>query len=230
MSELLEELNQSIDRDKGKYSRIAKAWNGDSPAAYMSKKSRDALDDRLRRLGVNFPRLVVNSKVDRLSVSGIVSRETGEADTVSWDQWQAAGLVSKSELVHTDYYLYGAAYVTVWGTETSRPTAVTGTPLSTAVHTDPATGQVQAGIRRLRTKDGTKAIVFTPDEAIIYTSKSPRLRAKRESLDRGVSTGKRVRYRPHCSVHSAAIVRGRSGHVCRGGHSRPDRRTSEDPR
>ena len=172
MSELLEELNQSIDRDKGKYSRIAKAWNGDSPAAYMSKKSRDALDDRLRRLGVNFPRLVVNSKVDRLSVSGIVSRETGEADTVSWDQWQAAGLVSKSELVHTDYYLYGAAYVTVWGTETSRPTAVTGTPLSTAVHTDPATGQVQAGIRRLRTKDGTKAIVFTPDEAIIYTSKS----------------------------------------------------------
>lgn len=172
MNELLTELHRSIEADSGKYSRISQAWNGVSPAAFMSKKSRDALDNRLSRLGVNFPRLVVNSKVDRLNVAGIVSRESGEADTASWAQWQRAGLVSKSELIHTDYYLYGAAYATVWGSETRRPTVTTGTPLSTAVLKDPATGVVQAAMRRLRTQHGTKAIVFEPDKATIYVSES----------------------------------------------------------
>lgn len=172
MKELLTELNRTIDSGLGKYDRITKAWNGNNEAAYMSKKSRAALDDKLRRLGVNFPRLVVNSKVDRLSVSGIVSRETGETDSVSWEQWQQAGLVTKSELVHTDYYLYGRAYVTVWGTETLRPTVTTGTPLSTAVLADPATGIVEAALRRMRTQHGTKAVLFTPDRATIYVSES----------------------------------------------------------
>lgn len=172
MKEKLVELNRSIDANAGRYDRLAKAWRNESPAAFMSKKSRDALDGRLSRLGVNFPRLVVNSKVDRLSVSGFVSRETGEIDTVAWEQWQRAGLVSKSEMTHTDFYLYGAAFVTVWGSENMRPTVTTGTPLSTAVLTDPATGIVKCALRRLRTAHGTKAILFEPDRVTVLVSES----------------------------------------------------------
>lgn len=172
MKEKLVELNRSIDANSGRYDRLAKAWRNESPAAFMSKKSRDALDGRLSRLGVNFPRLVVNSKVDRLSVSGFTNRSTGEIDTVSWEQWQRAGLVSKSEMTHTDFYLYGAAFVTVWGSETMRPTVTTGTPLSTAVLTDPATGIVECALRRLRTPHGTKAILFEQDRATVLVSES----------------------------------------------------------
>ena len=167
------ELSRAIDERAGKYLRIAAAWNGNSPAAFMSKKSREALDDRLSRLGVNYPRLVVNSKVDRLSVSGFVSRETGEIDSTAWQLWQRAGMISKSEQVHTDYYLFGAAYATVWGTLDGRPAVTAGTPLSTCVQTDPATGEILASLRRLKVRDGTKAILFEPDQATVFTSTSP---------------------------------------------------------
>ena len=171
--ETMVELSRAIDERRGRYDRIAKAWTGNSPAAFMSKKSREALDDRLRRLSVNYPRLVVNSKVDRLSVSGFVSRETGESDPNVWSAWERAGLVSKSEKIHTDYYLYGAAYATVWATMSGRPAVTTGTPLSTCVLTDPASGEVQAALRRLRVKNGTKAILFEPDQVSVFTSTSP---------------------------------------------------------
>ena len=167
------ELSRAIDERAGKYRRIAAAWNGNSPAAFMSKKSREALDDRLSRLGVNYPRLVVNSKVDRLSVSGFVSRETGEIDSTAWQLWQRAGMISKSEQVHTDYYLFGAAYATVWGTLDGRPAVTAGTPLSTCVQTDPATGEILASLRRLKVRDGTKAILFEPDQATVFHSTSP---------------------------------------------------------
>lgn len=171
--ELMVELSRAIDERAGKYRRIAAAWNGNSPAAFMSKKSREALDDRLSRLGVNYPRLVVNSKVDRLSVSGFVSRETGEIDAEAWQLWQRAGMISRSEQIHTDYYLFGAAYATVWGTLDGRPAVTAGTPLSTCVQTDPATGEILASLRRLKVRDGTKAILFEPDQATVFKSTSP---------------------------------------------------------
>lgn len=171
--ELMVELSRAIDERAGKYRRIAAAWNGNSPAAFMSKKSREALDDRLSRLGVNYPRLVVNSKVDRLSVSGFVSRETGEIDAEAWQLWQRAGMISRSEQMHTDYYLFGAAYATVWGTLDGRPAVTAGTPLSTCVQTDPATGEILASLRRLKVRDGTKAILFEPDQATVFKSTSP---------------------------------------------------------
>lgn len=171
--ELMVELSRAIDERAGKYRRIAAAWNGNSPAAFMSKKSREALDDRLSRLGVNYPRLVVNSKVDRLSLSGFVSRETGEIDAEAWQLWQRAGMISRSEQIHTDYYLFGAAYATVWGTLDGRPAVTAGTPLSTCVQTDPATGEILASLRRLKVRDGTKAILFEPDQATVFKSTSP---------------------------------------------------------
>ena len=98
--ETMVELSRAIDERRGRYDRIAKAWTGNSPAAFMSKKSREALDDRLRRLSVNYPRLVVNSKVDRLSVSGFVSRETGESDPNVWSAWEREiGRASRRERV-----------------------------------------------------------------------------------------------------------------------------------
>src|SRR5690625_6926479 len=103
--ETMVELSRAIDERRGRYDRIAKAWTGNSPAAVMSKKSREALDDRLRRLSVNYPRLVVNSKVDRLSVFGVVSCVMGESDRTGWCAWVRAGQVSKTETIHTVYDL-----------------------------------------------------------------------------------------------------------------------------
>lgn len=173
MSELVAELNNEINSRAGVYDRILKAWEGNNAAAFMSKKSRTALDDRLRRLGVNFPRLVVNSKVDRLSVSGLVRAADGESDTAAWDRWVAAGMVSKSEQVHTDYYLYGNSTVTVWADDQGNPVVSASTPRSSYVEVNPMTGTVEAALTRWTSKSGTRCRLITPSEAVVYWSKSP---------------------------------------------------------
>lgn len=172
MAELLTELHREIDADQGRYDRIVKAWHGDNAAAYMSKKSRAALDDTLRKLGVNFPRLIVNSKVDRLSVAGLLNAADGSANADAWQQWVRAGMVSKSEQTHTDYYLYGAAFVTVWADQLGNPTVTTGTPRTTAVQRDGITGEPTAALTRWRTRDGVRCRLFTPDAITVYGSKS----------------------------------------------------------
>src|SRR5699024_8823 len=112
-------------------------------------------------------------KVDRLSVSGFVSRETGESDPNVWGAWERAGVVAKSEKIHTDYYLDGAADATVWPTVSGRPAVIAGTALRPCGVTGPPSGAVQAALRRLRIKDGTKAILFEPDKVSVFTSTSP---------------------------------------------------------
>ena len=45
-------------------------WNGRPATAFMSPKSREALEGRMDRLSINFPRLLVCSYVDRMNLAG----------------------------------------------------------------------------------------------------------------------------------------------------------------
>lgn len=169
----LHDMNTALDERRGKLHRLRSHWNGDAAAAFLSKKSRDALDGRLKSLSINVPRLVVNSKVDRLSISGIV----GAADNVPAPQlntdWKQSGMVTESELVHSDYYLYGSAYMLVWPDAFGRPRPVAGNPLTMYADTDPATGQVSRAIRRWSTGKKSRALLYTPTEMVLYESPSP---------------------------------------------------------
>src|SRR5699024_339820 len=61
---------------------------------------------------------------------------------------------------------------TVWATMNGLPAVTTGAPLSTCVLTDPASGEVQAALRRLRSKDGTKALLFGPGGVAVVAATS----------------------------------------------------------
>ena len=75
----LHEALTHLETRRGRLDPYRKAWTGEAPAAYLSTESRDALDKRLTRLGVNYPRLVVSSLVDRMRVSGF-RREGSQGD------------------------------------------------------------------------------------------------------------------------------------------------------
>src|SRR5699024_5824568 len=60
-----------------------KDWEGRPDTAFMAKSARDALDHRLGRLSINFPRLLVTSYVDRMTLTGWTA-EDGSADEVAW--------------------------------------------------------------------------------------------------------------------------------------------------
>src|SRR5690625_7705966 len=62
----LAEMLQRLDERKGALAAYQNAWNGQQRAAFMTSASREALDARLTRLSVNFPRLVIRSEERRV--------------------------------------------------------------------------------------------------------------------------------------------------------------------
>lgn len=132
-------------------------WNGRPRTAFMSPKSREALDGRMDRLAINFPRLLVTSYVDRMNLAGFSAN--GEPSPDAWSRHLAADLGARAELIHTDRLMYGAAYVTVWP-EADGPAVVVDNPFTMTVHRDPLTGRVSRAVRTWQHDGNGHALVI----------------------------------------------------------------------
>ena len=166
--------------DKAPAIRQAASYlDGSQQAAFLSKTSREALDNRLSRLGVNFPRLIVSSRVERLRLTGFT--RNGEPDPKLWQRFRRAGLVQLVDLVHADYIGLGSAYVTIWPGKRAGKT----TPIATAdngltlhVHADPATGEPLYAVRRWASTtpagaESTHAVVIDAERVTTYRTDVP---------------------------------------------------------
>lgn len=153
----------------GDVQKLRAHWRGDSPAAFLTAKSREALDSRLRRLGVNFPRLVVSSLADRLNLGGMLFN--GQP-SMTWGTFVQCGGRQLAELIHSDRLLFGSAYVTVWADEAGRPTVTGDSPATMAHYRDPATGTVEWAVRRWETPTGERAAVYTADSVQLFASRT----------------------------------------------------------
>lgn len=166
--ELRAALHQ-LDAAPALVDRSRKAWTGTSPAAFLSKDSRDALDGRLARLGVNFPRLAVAALVERLSLAGL-----GTTGAPTWSRFLRANGLELAGLVHTDRLLFGSSYVTVWATENGRTTLTADSPLTMTHGSDPATGETVWAARRWETgtelRPETTVELYLPDRVERYVT------------------------------------------------------------
>lgn len=139
-------------------------WNNASPAAWLSKESRDALEGKLARVSVNFVRLAVTSLVERLTLRGWTKPGENGIDKDLLTIAQQVDLAAKAETIHVDRALYGCSYATVWTTaDGARPVLVTDTAATASVDTDPATGEARSGARIWREGDTAHAVEFTPE-------------------------------------------------------------------
>lgn len=144
--------------------KYLKHWNNDSPAAWLSKESRDALDGKVSKVSVNFIRLAVRSLVERLTVRGFIKPGQNQIDQDLLALTQRVNFNTATEIIHTDRALYGTAYCTVWNTrDGSRPVLITDTAATVSTETDPATGEVLSGMRVWRDGDTAQCVYFTPE-------------------------------------------------------------------
>src|SRR5699024_12356010 len=84
---------------------LRKHWKGRPATAFMSPKSREALEGRMDRLAINFPRLLVCSYVDRMNLAGFSA--DGEPAPDAWSRHLAAGLGARAAPIHPDRLMYG---------------------------------------------------------------------------------------------------------------------------
>jgi len=173
---ILDNLSQRLDETQGELSRLDRYFDGRQPAAFLSPKSREALGERLRVLGVNFPRLLVNSIAERMHVTGFRAIGADAADDALWKVWQANDLESQAHLAHVDALVYGRSFVFVWA-GANGPLVTVESARQVAVITDPATGVVRAAVKRW--DDGTThhAGVYEPNKITRYKGQENALRA-----------------------------------------------------
>lgn len=120
----------------------------------------------------NWCQIVVDSSVERLSVQGFRFGGVDQpADEEAWDLWQANGLDSGQNQIHTEAIKCGCSFLLV--DPSANPTRITGEhPYECYVYSDPATRERLAGIKRWQGNDKhAYCTLYLPDRVWKWRSR-----------------------------------------------------------
>lgn len=101
---------------------------------------------------VNWPRVVGESRVDRLDLKGFRVGDDTEAAAWAWDAWRMMP-PGDDQCAFLDFEVFGRCFRTVERDSAGRARIRTVSPVDITVHRDPVTGRLDAALRRYRDAD-----------------------------------------------------------------------------
>lgn len=162
----VDQWRDRIQLQRQKYRKFRQHWKNDSPAAWLSKDSQKALNNKLSKVSVNWPRLVVQSISERLKIRGFRQRGENDLDNDLTRLLDTANIIALQELTHNDYLLYGAAFGTAWTASDGRPIYISDSPMTAGATVDPATREVTEAARSWVDGDGYANLVIMTNETM----------------------------------------------------------------
>ncbi|NXY93512.1 phage portal protein [Streptomyces sp. BR123] len=146
------------DRELPELRRLNAYYEGTQPLSYMAPELQAELQETVRQVVINWPRLVVDSLEERLDVEGFRFPDEPDSDRELWRIWQANDMDEQSQQGHLDSLVMGRAYVVI-GTragDESTPLVTVESPLDMYAEFDPQTREVRATVKRWsdETEDG----------------------------------------------------------------------------
>lgn len=157
-------LNDKISEAQQGLKTLDLYWQGTQPAAFLAPEAKEALGGRMRSLAVNFPRLAVTAKAERLTVTGFRLDGAEAADAELWKIWRRNGMEDGSAQAHVDALVYGRSFVTVWAGKNGQPQIAIESPRNMAVLRDPASREVIYAFKRWVSGNKAHAVLYGPDE------------------------------------------------------------------
>lgn len=101
---------------------------------------------------VNWPRVVAESRVDRLDLKGFRVGGNSKLADEAWAYWRSTGL-DEDQNSYLDFEVFGRSFKTI-ETDNNSPHVENVSPLDIIAHRDPMTGRLDAALRRYRDADG----------------------------------------------------------------------------
>ncbi|MFZ4206767.1 phage portal protein [Streptomyces griseoincarnatus] len=172
--EWLEHLIACHDKEKAGLKRLDSYYEGTQPLSYMAPELQRELEETVRQVVINWPRLVVDAIEERLDVEGFRFPGHAEADEELWRIWQANDLDEQSQQGHLDALTMKRAYVVVGSNEAdeSTPLVTVESALDMYAEHDPRTRKVAAAVKRWCEGEGKDevdhATLYLPDTTIWY--------------------------------------------------------------
>ncbi|MCB0924858.1 MAG: phage portal protein [Mycobacterium sp.] len=161
MKDVLQQLLQKLDEPAAKFAMLDRYYAGESPLAYLAPAAAEALGNRLRKVSVNIPRLLVDSVCERLRVVGFTGVDI-------WPDWQACGLDQTSRIAHREALTLGSSWAICWADRFGRPAVSIESSHQMAALIDPGTRQIQYAVKRWADDRHTHAVLYGPEEIVRY--------------------------------------------------------------
>jgi hypothetical protein len=172
-------LANAHNRELGELARLRNYYEGQQPLSYMHPELLETLDDRVRQVVVNWPRLVVDALEERIDLTGFRLGGRPEADAELGHIWQYNDLDQGYQQAHVTAMVMKRAYAIV-GTnpdpsDRRYPLVTIESPQEVHVELDPATRRVVAGIKRWTDTGLDETIryfttLYLPDYTVTYAS------------------------------------------------------------
>ncbi|MFL4904828.1 phage portal protein [Streptomyces sp. MMS24-I2-30] len=155
-SNWLKHLISCHDKERSELERLNAYYEGTQPLSYMAPELQVELQETVRQVVINWPRLVVDSLEERLDVEGFRFPGMAEADAELWRIWQANDMDTQSQQGHLDALIMGRSYVVIGTREgdDNTPLISVESPLDMFAEFDPRTREIRAAVRRW-TEEGT---------------------------------------------------------------------------
>jgi hypothetical protein len=146
----LKHLISCHDKELPELKRLNSYYEGKQPLSYMAPELQVELQETVRQVVINWPRLVVDSVEERLDVEGFRFPGEPAADEELWRIWQANDMDTQSQQGHLDALIMGRAYVVTGSREDDpdTPLITVESPLDMFAEFDPRTRVVRAAVRR----------------------------------------------------------------------------------
>ena len=146
----LTRLIKAHDSDLPELKKLDSYYEGKQALSYMAPELMRELNQRMRQLVINWPRLVVDALEERLDVEGFRFSDDAEADSELWGIWQANDLDEESQLGHVDALTMCRSFVIVGANEDdeANPLITVESPLEVYAERDPRTREVVAAVKR----------------------------------------------------------------------------------
>lgn len=151
----LTHLIKCHDKELPELRRLNAYYEGNQPLSYMAPELQAELQETVRQVVINWPRLVVDSLEERLDVEGFRFPDEPDSDKALWRIWQANDMDEQSQQGHLDSLVMGRAYVVVGTREDDEATPLITVESALDMHAefDPRTREVRAAVKRW-TDDG----------------------------------------------------------------------------
>ncbi len=175
--EWLEHLIGCHDTEKAELKRLDSYYEGTQPLSYMAPELQNELEETVRQVVINWPRLVVDAIEERLDVEGFRFPGHAEADEELWRIWQANDLDEQSQQGHLDALTMKRSYVVVGSNEADETTPLVSveSALDMYAEHDPRTRKIAAAVKRWCEGEGKDevehATLYLPDVTIWWVQR-----------------------------------------------------------
>lgn len=159
--DLLDSLVHKLDEQQHTLTGLDRYYAGRQPLAFLAPEAKEALGNRLTRIGTNVCRLAVTSLAERLRIIGFTRGQV--PDPALWSAWVRNDLDQQAGVAHREALALGRSFVTVWADRSGRAKVTVESARQMVTQHDPATRQVVAAVKKWEAGNETFAVLYEAD-------------------------------------------------------------------